>query len=178
MVNATIKLLSRQGYHGTGLNEIVAEAHAPKGSMYHHFPGGKEQLVAEAIVFAGQYVTNRIKAGASAIEVAEILTDRLVRRLEKTDFADGCAIASSTLDVASISAPVRAACATTFSDWQDVLVERLVDEGAADADARRAATVVIAAVEGALVLSRATADTAPLQRVRESLPHLLDVAPR
>ena len=175
MVNATIKLLSRQGYHGTGLNEIVAEAQAPKGSMYHHFPGGKEQLVAEAIMFAGEYVTNRIRAGASSVEVAEILTDRLVRRLEKTSFTDGCAIASSTLDVAPISEPVRAACASTFADWQDVLVSRLVDEGAADADAQRAATVVIAAVEGALVLSRATADTTALQRVRESLPQLLRV---
>src|SRR5690348_1432446 len=102
MVNATIKLLSRQGYHGTGLNEIVAEAQAPKGSMYHHFPGGKEQLVAEAVTAAGHYVTGRISAGESAVEVSELLADRLVRRLEKTEFADGCAIASSTLDVAPI----------------------------------------------------------------------------
>jgi len=176
MVNATIKLLSRQGYHGTGLNEIVAEAQAPKGSMYHHFPGGKEQLVAEAITSAGRYVSNKMGGGADALEVAEILTDRLVRRLLQTNFTDGCAIASSTLDVAPISAAVREACATTFADWQDILVARLVDEGAADADAQRAATVVIAAVEGALVLSRAVADTTPLQRVRDSLPHLLSAA--
>src|SRR5438445_313415 len=137
----------------------TAEAHAPKGSMYHHFPGGKEQLVAEAITSAGRYVSDKISAGGSAVEVAELLTDRLVRRLEKTEFADGCAIASSTLDVAPISPLVREACAETFADWQRVIAQHLANEGLDPEAAEGAATVAIAAIEGALVLSRAVADT-------------------
>lgn len=173
MVNATIALLSKQGYHGTGLNEIVSEAQAPKGSMYHHFPGGKEQLVAEAVTQAGHYVAGRISEGTTAVEVGELLVDRLIRRLRKTDYGDGCAIASTTLDVASVSDVVRDACAGAFDEWKALIVRHLVDGGAFHRTAQAAATVAISAIEGALVLSRAHRDVTALYDVREALPRLL-----
>ena len=173
IVVTTARLLSQRGFHGTGLNQIVAEAAAPKGSMYHYFPGGKEQLVTEAITATGHYVTGKISSADTARGVAEALVDRVIALLERSEFADGCPIAATTLDIGPASAAVADACAGVFQEWEQVLTARLVAEGAPADAAADAATLVVASIEGALVLSRARRDAAPLRCVRAALDRLL-----
>ena len=113
MVVTTAKLLQRQGYNGTGLNQIVAEAEAPKGSLYFHFPGGKEQLAAEAIAASAAYLDAGLRAceRASALASLDLYVEEAAKLLERTDYAEGCPIATVILEVGTSSALIGKACA-------------------------------------------------------------------
>jgi TetR/AcrR family transcriptional repressor of lmrAB and yxaGH operons len=176
MIETTVRLLQRQGYHGTGLNQIVAEARAPKGSMYHHFPGGKEQLAAEAVEADGRAVARLMEAATTAQAAAEILIDLLLDQLIGSGFADGCAIATTALELGPASERISDAAATAFADWERVIAERLEAEGGDAGPAAEAATLTVAAIEGATPLSKARRAPEPLQAVRRVLPVLLSGA--
>jgi AcrR family transcriptional regulator len=155
---ATAELFRRQGYNGTGLKQVVAEAGAPFGSLYHHFPGGKQELGEEVIAGAGAF----FQALVTAVYDAEDDTEASVRAvfsgaadtLEATDYEDACPIATVALEVASTDARLRAATAAVFESWTAALTERIGDRGRALA--------IIAALEGAFVLCRASRSTEPM----------------
>ena len=113
IVVTTAKLLRRQGYNGTGLNQIVAEAEAPKGSLYFHFPGGKEQLAAEAIAASAGYLDAGLRAceRASALESLDLYVEEAAKLLERTNYTEGCPIATVILEVGTSSALIGKACA-------------------------------------------------------------------
>lgn len=152
---ATAELFRRQGYHGTGLKQIVGEADAPFGSLYHHFPGGKVELGERVIDQAGAF----FQALVTAVYDAEGQTEDAVRAvftgaaatLEATDYEDACPIATVALEVASTDDRLRAATAVVFERWTVALTERVGD--------RAKALAIIAALEGAFVLCRASRDT-------------------
>jgi len=168
--------LRRQGFAGTGLNEIVARSGAPKGSLYFHFPGGKEELAVAAMTRAGAQLGAAITAIlASSDDLGEALggiVDALASGLEASHYRDGCPIATVTLEASGASESVRDAAAAVFDTWLAALGERLVRSGFAPAAARQRALLVLSAVEGALILARAQHDLAPLQAVREELAAL------
>lgn len=155
---ATAGLFRRQGYTGTGLKQVVAEAQAPFGSLYHHFPGGKQQLADEVIRAGGAF----FQAVATAAYDEHRTPKESVRAvfrgaavtLEATDFQDACPIETVALEVASTNEDLRLATAAVFEQWTEALTERLGDRGAAIA--------VISALEGAFVLCRAQRSTQPL----------------
>ena len=101
MIVTTSKLLERQGFHGTGLNQILEESKAPKGSMYFHFPGGKNQLAAEAIAAAADHIDRALRTheGGSALEAIDGYLTRMAAWLESTEFSGGCPIATTALEV-------------------------------------------------------------------------------
>jgi AcrR family transcriptional regulator len=152
---ATAELFRRQGYNGTGLKQVVAEADAPFGSLYHHFPGGKTELAEEVIGAAGAF----FQALVTAVYDEEASTEDSVRAvfagaaatLEATDYEDACPIATVALEVAGTDDRLRAATAAVFERWTDALTERIGD--------RAKALAIIAALEGAFVLCRASRDT-------------------
>src|SRR5215217_141046 len=116
MLTTTAKLLQRQGYHGTGLNQIIAEASAPKGSLYFHFPGGKEQLVAEAIQVSGEYVDGLLvkhDGGTTAASVDSYLAS-IAAHLERTNYAEGCPIATVALEASPVSNDIADSCAAAL----------------------------------------------------------------
>jgi len=172
-IDTTGQLLRRQGYTGTGLNEIVARSGAPKGSLYFHFPGGKEELAVAAMARAGEQLGAAITTIlASTEDLGEALggiVDALADGLEASQYRDGCPIATVTLEAAGGSEPVRDTAAAVFDAWLAALQERLVRSGLAPAAARRRALLVLSALEGALILARAQHDLAPLTAVREEL---------
>jgi TetR/AcrR family transcriptional repressor of lmrAB and yxaGH operons len=166
-------LLRRQGYAGTGLNEIVARSGAPKGSLYFHFPGGKEELAVAAMQRTGEQLRAALAAIlASSEDLGEALArllDVLAEGLERSDYRDGCPIATVTLELASDSQALRAAATETFDSWLDALQQRLLIGGVAASVAEQRALLVLSAIEGALILARARRDLAPLLAVREEL---------
>jgi TetR/AcrR family transcriptional repressor of lmrAB and yxaGH operons len=172
-LRATAELLRRQGYSATALNEIVARSGAPKGSLYFHFPGGKEELAVAAMARSGEQLRRAIVAildsGESIGESLARLVDAMAAGLVGSAFQDGCPIATVTLEAASGSEAVRATADAVFASWLAALEQRLIAAGLTAAAAERRALLVLAAIEGALILSRARRDSAPLAAVRDEL---------
>jgi TetR/AcrR family transcriptional regulator, lmrAB and yxaGH operons repressor len=176
-IAATGRLLRRQGYDATGVNEIVAESGAPKGSLYFHFPGGKEELALAAMAREG----GKLRAAIASVmgssddpgEALGRLVDALGHGLESSGFTDGCPIATVTLEAATRSQAVQKAAAAAFDSWVEALEERLLAAGLDASTARRRAVLALAAIEGALILARARRDLEPLAAVRQELVALL-----
>jgi TetR/AcrR family transcriptional regulator, lmrAB and yxaGH operons repressor len=159
LLDAAVDLLQRQGYHGTGLNELLEQSGAPRGSLYHHFPGGKEQIGAEAIARAGGQVAaavaHLLRTGPSVADAVQALAGLLAAGLEASQFERGCPIATTALEVTPRNEPIRAAVQASFESWLAPLRERLEAAGFAPEQAAQRADLTIAALEGALVLARA-----------------------
>jgi AcrR family transcriptional regulator len=168
IVSTTAELFGRQGYNGTGLKQIVATAQAPFGSLYHFFPGGKEQLGAEVIRWSGAVYGQLVAAVFDpAPDVATAIGDFFAgaaAHLQETDYADACPIATVALEVASTSDTLRQATADVFESWIAALTERFVAAGIAPMSARDLAVNALGALEGAFVLSRAMRSVEPLER--------------
>ncbi|SEE23172.1 transcriptional regulator, TetR family [Streptomyces sp. 2231.1] len=166
IVTAGTELFRRTGYTGTGMKQIAGAAGAPFGSIYHFFPGGKAQLGEEVIRTSGAVYleliaeltapyADRVAATAAAFTAA-------AGTLAELDFADPCPIATVALEVASTSEPLRQATADVFGNWIDHLADYYAGAGVPEPAARDTASSVIALLEGAFMLGRATRSTAPV----------------
>lgn len=177
MIRTMGRLLQRQGFHATGLNQVVAESGAPKGSMYHHFPAGKEQLTVEAIRSSGEFaavaMASTLASKPTAPEAIRAVVTGMAVGLERSGFEYGCPIATVALEASSDSIPVREACDEVFASWERLIAGRLVADGVASAEAAETATVVLAALEGGLILARTRQHTGPLLAVADSIDRLL-----
>ena len=175
IIDTTAQLLQRQGYHGTGLNQILDEAKAPKGSMYFHFPGGKEQLAAEAIARAGDYLDAALAAHhrESAEESIDAYLADVAILLERTNYADGCPIATVTLEVAPTISHLGDTCHQVYTRLLDRVRGWLEEDGFTTDDADERAFLVYAAIEGALVFAKAQRSTRSIERLRTQLPSLV-----
>jgi AcrR family transcriptional regulator len=167
ILDTTAELFRRYGYTGTGLKQIVAEANAPFGSLYHFFPGGKEHLGEEVILRSGQMYR---ELGESVFDAAPdpVAGTRdffagAAETLRETDYADACPIATVALEVASTNEALRRATAEVFEGWIDAAVDRFAQAGISRKRARELAISQIAALEGAFILSRAMRTTEPLE---------------
>lgn len=166
IVNSSAELFRRKGYTGTGLKQIVAAADAPFGSLYHFFPGGKEQLAEEVIRRSGHFF---LLLGDAIFDPAPDpvtgVTDFFAgaaETLRQTDYADACPIATVALEVASTSEPLRRATADVFESWIAAVSGRFEEAGIPDPRARELAVTVLALLEGAFIFSRAMRSTEPL----------------
>ncbi len=160
-------MFRRYGYPGTGLKQIVASANAPFGSLYHHFPGGKEQLGAEVVRRSGQMYLDLViaifEAAPDAVRGTQDIFTGAAAVLQATDYADACPIETVALEVASSNEPLRQATADVFESWIEGATERITKTGIDGAKARELAIALICAIEGAFVLSRAMRSTEPLE---------------
>jgi AcrR family transcriptional regulator len=167
IVGASADLFRRQGYVGTGVKQIVTEASAPFGSLYHFFPGGKEQLGQEVIRWAGKGYEDLVLAVFDAtpdvVSGTEAVFTGAAETLRQTDYADACPIETIALEVASTNEPLRIATAAVFTSWIETATERYAAAGIDAGSARRLAISMICALEGAFVLSRALRSTEPLE---------------
>lgn len=177
MVAATATLMQRQGYHATGLNQIVKEAHAPKGSLYFHFPGGKEELAQAALDDAGAQTRRELMAVVLAQRdpsgAIEAVVEWFAERLVASEFADGCPVATVALEAAATSQRLQAACSRHYREWQSTTAAYLVQHGMSPADAEAAAALTVASLEGALLLARAHHDVSILRQVGAQLKALV-----
>jgi AcrR family transcriptional regulator len=173
MVSTAAELFRRQGYHGTGLNQILDESRAPRGSLYFHFPGGKQQLAIEAVSESGQAIGAGIDyLLETSVDVGEAIAGVvafLAEDLRSSDFERGCPVGTVALDAASSSPSVRLACSDIFDQWLGHIQRKLQETGWTKRQAADEAMLVIAAIEGALLLARARRDTEPLDAVAKRL---------
>jgi TetR/AcrR family transcriptional regulator, lmrAB and yxaGH operons repressor len=166
LVRKSAELFRRRGYAGTGLKAILAASDAPFGSLYHFFPGGKEELGVAALEAGGTTYRELVEAiFAHDVDVATATRTFFVGAaavLEETDYADACPIATIALEVASTSEPMRLAASEAFESWLAVLRARFVAAGIAPVRARALAVELFCLVEGAFLLCRAKRDTEAL----------------
>jgi TetR/AcrR family transcriptional regulator, lmrAB and yxaGH operons repressor len=175
MILATLDLLRQAGLAGTGLNQMLAASAAPKGSLYHYFPGGKQELTTAALKEAERGVGEGLRAvfhkpGPLAGKVAALFAGA-AKSLETNQFTRGCPVAAVTLDIDRDSEDLRAVCRAIFDSWQAIIAEGL-DE-IPKAERRGVARLVLATFEGALILARAEASKEPLLNAGRSLADLL-----
>jgi AcrR family transcriptional regulator len=184
MVWSAMALVCRQGVSGTGLREVVAHAGAPRGSLQHYFPGGKEQLVGEALVLAGATAARTVgrlgeRGGpAGPGDVLAAMVDAWRRWLAGTDYAQGCPVVATVADAAVGSGALREATAGAFDAWQAGVEAALREAGVPAARAPRLAVLLISALEGAIVLARSRRSLQPLDDVQRELTPLVEGAVR
>jgi len=171
MVQGAARLLATRGLQGASFGEIIEQTGVPRGSIYHHFPGGKDQLVGEAIAWAGERALAQIRAhdGESAESIAAAFLDLWRQLLVRGDFRAGCAVLAVT--VATNADSLLEGAATIFTTWQDTLARLLEQGGLSAVDATQFAALLIAASEGAVVMSRAQRDIASFDVVADSILH-------
>ena len=160
IIDASAELLRRQGYAATGVKQIVAAAKAPFGSIYHHFPGGKEELGAAAIRRSGAVYELLIPAvfdpAPDLVSAVRAFFEGAAAHLEESEYEDACPIATVALEVSSTSDTMRQACADVFESWIAAALPRFAAAGLDQAASRDLVIGMIAALEGAFVLARAT----------------------
>lgn len=184
MVFSAAQLIRRGGVTATGMREVAAHAGAPRGSLQHYFPGGKEQLVNEAVAWAGRYAGKRIARFLAELDTPTPSGLFAAMAAQWTDeyttdgFAAGCPVAAATVDRVSPGDSTRQAAAAAFAAWRAPLAEALTELGVPAARADALATLMISTLEGAILLARAEQDVRPLTTAVRELGPLLDAAVR
>jgi TetR/AcrR family transcriptional repressor of lmrAB and yxaGH operons len=149
----------------------VRESGAPAGSLYFHFPSGKAELASEAVTAAGHEIGRGIEflleSSEDPAEAIGRMLDYLATDLRTSDFEHGCPVGTVALDAASAAEPVRLSCRAVFDDWAAIVADHLHEAGWGKRSAEADALVVVALIEGALLLARARRDTEPLEAVAQ-----------
>jgi TetR/AcrR family transcriptional repressor of lmrAB and yxaGH operons len=179
-IAAAADLFQRHGYAATGLETILAASGAPKGSFYHHFPGGKEDLAVEAIRLSGARITRQLEHVASLAPTAGALVTAVAAaqaaELRESGYERGCPVATVALELAGSSDAVADASRSAFECWAEPLAATLRADGRAGAEAARLARWAIASLEGALLLARASRDASIVTDAAEITARVLDDA--
>jgi TetR/AcrR family transcriptional repressor of lmrAB and yxaGH operons len=179
LLDSAALLFRRQGYAATGVNQILESADVKAGSLYHHFPEGKQQLAAAVVDIVGSGIERRLRSFLdSDLPVADIVDawiDLMSAGLS-SDHRDGCPIEPIATESVNASRQVRDASAKAFAGWCAAVADRLTADGWPDDDAQQTALAVIALLEGALILSRIAGNTGSLTAANAAARTLLSPA--
>ncbi len=176
LIDTAGTLFRRQGYAATGLNQILDEAGVKAGSLYHHFPGGKQELAAAVVEAAGGDIEKLLRRALAADLPVETVVGQWVDLLAvglAADCRDGCPVEPIATESVHASELVRRASARAFDSWCAAIAERLRSDGRDTARADEEALAVVSIIEGALVLSRTTGDTRALRAAKAAAQSLL-----
>lgn len=177
IIDASTKLFMRQGLAASGLKEIASASGAPIGSLYHFFPDGKEQLAAETLRAAGaayqELVESIFDAAPDVVSGTRACFQGAAAVLEATGYADACPIATVALEVASSNEQLRLVTSEVFTGWLVAAQRRLEVGGVPAARAHGLATTLIAALEGAFLLSRTARSPQPMHDVGDAMAELV-----
>jgi TetR/AcrR family transcriptional repressor of lmrAB and yxaGH operons len=174
---AAARLFRQQGYHGTTLHDILDAAQSPRGSLYFHFPRGKEEIGEAALTLAGEAIRQAIGRAAETSDSALVFVTRVARGmaadLERSGYKDGCPIATTALEAAAQSDVLGATARGAFMGWEREIARGLERFGIDAADAATTAAHVLSQLEGALLLARTYRSLEPLARAEAALKRLL-----
>jgi TetR/AcrR family transcriptional repressor of lmrAB and yxaGH operons len=179
---AAAKLLRRHGYNGTALSDILAASGSPRGSLYFHFPNGKEEIAVAALTYAADSVRQAIAGAAKTSKAADEFLIRIARGmaadLQRSDFTEGCPIAPTALEISGASEALTAAAGAAFQSWEQEIAAGLQSFRFNTERAKLLATAALSQLEGALLLARAYRRLEPLQRAEESIRALVQAFAR
>jgi len=182
IINAAVTLFRRQGYAGTGLNDIVDASGAPKGSLYYYFPKGKASIATAAIEEAGlrvaRTVTDLAEETGSTAELLRAHARLLAGWMKASRFRDGCPITTVLLEMAPEDRAVTEAGRTAYAARTAILTDKLVSDGFSRTAAARLAILCVSALQGALIQARVDQSGRPLELAADELGRLLETTPK
>jgi AcrR family transcriptional regulator len=182
LVAAGIELFQRQGMAATGIKQILSVADAGFSSLYHHFPGGKDELAAEVIRTAGIGYQRHVEAvwdqAGDPVAAMSAVFAGAAGVLELTDYADVCPVATVAMEVASTNEPLRLATADVYRSWLDAAHARFSTAGLDAEEARQMSLTVVVLLEGAFVVCRACRSTEAMLAAGEMAGRLVNEALR
>nr|WP_319372622.1 TetR/AcrR family transcriptional regulator [uncultured Methanobacterium sp.] len=184
IINAATRLFQLQGYHATGLNQILMESNAPKGSLYYYFPKGKEELALECINLTNVFVEKTIRDGLAEIDdpvksikksIEKIVDNSNSEKDEKHSIKSTKKVSVNliALETYATNETLRKACESAYNAWQNVYTEKLVEGGFNQETAEILGMVIQSMVEGAIIMSLTTNSDAPIYRIAEQIPIVL-----
>jgi TetR/AcrR family transcriptional repressor of lmrAB and yxaGH operons len=180
MLEATALLLRQRGYHGTSLNDILSASGAPRGSLYFHFPGGKDQLVVEvtrdSVEKVTQWLGEALAAERNPAVAVHHIYQSIARMLEDNQFTLGCPVAPVVLDSPADMPELAELCRSAFAQWIGLLQAAFVGAGVPERRAYALALLVESSLEGLMVIARATRDRAPVLAVADEVAPLIESA--
>jgi len=174
MVVSAALLIRERGAHATAISDVLEHSGAPRGSAYHYFPGGRTQLLCEAVDYAGEHVAARIDRAESGLQLLDTLIDNYREQLLATDFRAGCPIVAVSVEAGDEQVIERAAA--VFDRWSDLIGRRFIADGLPRERAGELAVLATTAIEGAILMARVRRDLTPLNVVHRQLRDLLMAA--
>lgn len=174
MVVSAALLIRERGAHATAISDVLEHSRAPRGSAYHYFPGGRTQLLCEAVDYAGEHVAAIITEAEGSLELLDTLIDKYRQQLLGSDFRAGCPVVAVSVEAGDAEdrermAPVIERAAAVFDRWIGLIVQRFIADGIAPDRAHELAVLATAAIEGAILLARVRRDLTPLDVVHRQL---------
>jgi TetR/AcrR family transcriptional regulator, lmrAB and yxaGH operons repressor len=177
LIETTADLITRQGYHATGLNQITQVSGTPMGSLYYHFKGGKDELVVAAMHANGDVIANALtQIFSSTTDIASAIQatiEFLIDQFETTQFQKGCPIATVALEEAASNDLIQEAAQSIYQSWREKITAFLTKIGYSTEQAASIAFLTLTVIEGALIFSRAERSSAPLKQAASTLIALL-----
>jgi AcrR family transcriptional regulator len=178
MVISAALLIRERGAHPTAIADVLEHSGAPRGSAYHYFPGGRTQLLSEAIDYAGEYVATKIAQAETGLDALDELVGDYRKQLLRSDFRAGCPIVAVSVEAGDpdrpdTATPVIQRAAAAFARWTDLITARLVSDGVSKERAAELAMLTTTSCEGAIVVARASRDVNALDLVHGQLRALV-----
>ena len=176
MILSAAALLREYGASATSMDRVLAHSGAPRGSVYHHFPGGRTQLIDEAVALAGNFIAGLIDTAIQAEDPVEAIDAFFVQwrdRLVEGGFRAGCPIAAVAVETNDDAPQLASSAAAVFARWQEALTALFVRHSLTEERSRRLGAFIIAAVEGAVIMCRAEQSTAPIEAAAAEIHDLL-----
>jgi AcrR family transcriptional regulator len=181
MVISAALLIRERGAQATAIADVLEHSGAPRGSAYHYFPGGRTQLLCEAIDYAADYIAAKITDAESGLHALDVLVEYYRKQLLRSDYRAGCPVVAVTVEAGDPAKPDQASAvidraAAAFTRWTGLIAQRLSSEGTSAEQAAELAMLITASIEGAIVVARASRDVKPLDLVHNHLRDLISAA--
>jgi AcrR family transcriptional regulator len=167
MVISTALLIRERGAHSTAISDVLAHSGAPRGSAYHYFPGGRTQLLCEAVDLAADFTSNWITGATGSLDAIDRIVGRFRAQLVESDYRAGCPVVAVAVEADNPAVIERAAAA--FTRWTALLADRLTGDGVGAERAEELAMLLMTSLEGAIVVARSTRDVKPLDLIHRQL---------
>ncbi len=170
------RLFKLRGYSATGLNDILKESGAPKGSFYYHFPNGKDELALEAIRRMSQHIQQQIEHTLMGVEDVKVAFQNFVRQLATKVLKEDelyYSISILALETCFMNEPLRLACVEAFEAWQKVFEKKLTQSGLTEERAGELSIIIQSMIEGANILAVTTRDNRPLLKIADEIPAII-----
>jgi TetR/AcrR family transcriptional regulator, lmrAB and yxaGH operons repressor len=177
IIDISTTLFQQKGYKGVGLNEILKVCNITKGSLYHHFPNGKEELLIACLKSMEEAITTDIedifKKNQSTLDATHAMIEKLVADFDRDGTITGYTFSSMVSEMASLSEPVRNACSSLYTKIQGIYTDKLVADGLSKSTANSIALMMTASIEGGIMLCLTKKSSEPLKTISLVLPNLL-----